>query len=196
MTGMLLVIYMAVCSRAAGGGFGAHILNKRGAVGDDGRDLGGRMPFNLTWLPEALFAMPFAYLWFTFSWWGVLCFLIAGIWTYAFMQSATAPALHWGNDPYASVRRHSTLSPIVNMLARAFKISIGSTDYCRLYMAVKGFLIGLPAGGVVLAVLWPLGYEIGDRFDGFISFDPQAIKEGAAGAGAAIAIIIWISVFH
>lgn len=186
MISIFLIFYMTITCRMAGGGFGAHIL-----------------PHRLTWLPEALFSLPFGMIWFDLTWQGVAAGLFAWAWVYAWMQSATAPGLHWGDGNY-DPNRTSTLKPFVdwlnNLTIRKWKIGPhydpSTAAYCRLYMAVKGFLISLPVGGIVLMVLWPLSYEIGYRFRGKVSFDPHAVSELCAGASAALSILIFNAIIQ
>jgi hypothetical protein len=107
------------------------------------------------------------------------------------MQSATAPGIHWGKGGY-NPNRTSTLKPFVDFIntlsIRKWRIGPhydpSTVEYCRLYMGVKGFLIGLPVGGLPLAILWPLGYELGHRSG------REDLIEFLAGSGAGIAISI------
>lgn len=172
---ILVVLFMAVTSRQSGGGLGAKYL-----------------PKNLTFIPEVLFAVPFGV---TLSlclsiyspWVYIPLGCIAAAWSYVWMQSATAPGLHWGDGNYNSDRT-STLKPFVDFLNRYVKADPSTSQYCWLYMAVKGFLIGLPVGGLPLMVLWPLGYHIGYKLRGYISRD--FLTEFLAGAGAGISILV------
>lgn len=157
----LIIPAMALLSAWGGGSlWPAHILNKKGAVDDQGKDLGGIMPFSLTWLPEAFFALGFVYALFPLiGWYALIAFPIS----YAGMQAATAPGLHWGKGGY-NPNRTSTIKPIVDWINKhTFKVDPSTREYCWLYMGFKGFLITLPVGGAG-AILWPLGYEAGERF--------------------------------
>ncbi|MCZ6898071.1 MAG: hypothetical protein O7D95_05110, partial [Betaproteobacteria bacterium] len=64
-----------------------------------------------------------------------------------------------------------------------------SKNYARLFMAVKGFLIGLPVGGFTMMILWPLGYEIGNKAG------KHWLSETLAGAGAGLSIILFRGYF-
>lgn len=167
----LLILYTAITSRMSGGGLGAKYL-----------------PRWLTWLPELLFASAFGYA--LFSVFGnYYASAVATAWSYTWMQTGHGTVLHWGKHPeHATGERTQTLTPVVNWLAARIGLTIGEVGYCRLFMAVKGFLIGLPVGGIPLAILWPLGYEIGKRHDN------HALAELASGAGAGIAICIFLAV--
>lgn len=166
---ILIIAYMAFFSRMAGGGFGAKYLDR----------------FKLTWLPELFFAAGFGLAAYQYSGWiGVVPTMA---WSYLWMQTGHGTVLHWGKEPWkATGERKQFLTPVVNWLAGRLGFEIGGVNYCRLFMAVKGFLIGLPVGGMPLAVLWPLGYEIGQRFKS------HAVKELVSGAGAGLAICIFI----
>jgi hypothetical protein len=166
---MLMVLYMAFTSAWSGGSLWPSQY----------------LPKWATWFPEALFALGFVYaLYPVIGYWSVL----AGIWSYIWMQSATAPGLHWGDGNY-NPERTSTLKPLADWIAGLFKIHPSTKQYCWIYMGLKGFLIGLPVGGIVTAFLWPLGYEIGHRAG------KHAVSEMLAGAGAGIAIVIFRSFY-
>lgn len=174
-----VTLWMAVTSRQSGGGLGAE-----------------RLPRWLTWLPEILFAAGFGLAAFQYGGW--IAAPVATAWSYIWMQTGHGAVLHWGTYPLYSLARKQTLSPIVDSLAARFGIEVGSTAYCRLFMAVKGFLIGLPVGGVPLAVLWPLGYEIGNQYKARVRPHAGLQRKGAAlaelmaGAGAGLAICLVI----
>lgn len=174
MTYLLIIIYMALFSRLSGSGFGSR--------------------WGIAWLPEWLFVIPiaasFAYAIYTFvGFWLSLCaFIVAGVWSYAFMQSGTWMFLSWTKHEPNRTRK-STLKPIIDWIAKRFGYELGSEGYSWIAAGLKGFLIGLPVGGFPLAILWPLGYEIGSHFK-----YPQGdvIKEVAAGAGAGIAVVLFL----
>lgn len=149
----LLIPYMMICAGYAGGSLPyADKLDKEVTV--FGRKI------NFTWVPELLLVIPLGFL----VPWYLSVFAIA--WSYLWMQSATAPALHWGKGGY-NPDRTSTLKPFVDWLnAKTFKANPSTVQYCRLYMFIKWFLICLPTGflapvGAVGAVL---AYEGGARF--------------------------------
>jgi len=139
------------------------------------------LPKRLTWLPEALFALGFVYALWPFV--GVYA-LSAGLWSYGWMQAATANGLHWGKGKYKP-ERDTSFSPIVNWISDRLKLDRSSVNYCRLYFSVKGFLICLPVGGLIGMVLWPLGYEIGNRIG------KHVYGELLSGAGAGVAIVLF-----
>lgn len=135
-----------------------------------------------TFLPEVLFALAFVCPWYPIiGWWS----LLVGVWSYGWMQAATANGLHWGKGAYKP-SRDTSFSPIVNWLSDLFNLDRSSTNYCRLYMGIKGLLITLPVGGAGL-LLWPLGYDIGERLGS------NTYRELLSGAGAGISIVLFLN---
>jgi len=167
MINLLIIPYMAVMAAWSGGSlWPSQYLPKR-----------------ITWLPEAFFALGVVYaLWPILGPWS----LLAGAWSYAWQQSATGPALQWGRDPVHAMARPRRLSPVINFISDRLGFERGDVNYCRTWMAVKGFLITLPVGGIVGAVLWPLGYEVGHRVGRHV------VSELLSGAGAGVAIVLFM----
>lgn len=168
----MIIIYMALMSRMSGMRW--PLLDR----------------FKITWLPELFFAAGFG--WAAYQYGGWIAAPLAVAWSYIWMQTGHRAILHWGMEPIRDPDRKQFLTPFVDWLAKRLGIVKNSTPYCRLFMAVKGFLIGLPVGGVVLAVLWPLAYEIGARLRGKVKFDPHIVAEVLAGAGAGLAIAFFV----
>lgn len=80
------------------------------------------------------------------------------------METGHGTAYTMGRLPAtAQSGRKQTLSWVVDPLCKAVGAPLGGSFYCWLFMGLKGLLIGLPLFplGLVLAVLWPLAYEIG-----------------------------------
>ena len=151
---------MAVLSRMSGGGLGAKYLDR----------------FKITWLPEAFFSLPFGWALSTVVGpWGWL----AAVLSYVCMQTATEPGFN------LNYKENKTLIPYVNAIAKVLGIKPHTVNYMRLWNAFKGFLIGLPVGGLPLAILWPLGYEIGRRVK------KHEVSELLAGAFAGVSIVIF-----
>jgi hypothetical protein len=121
---------------------------------------------------------------------------LAAAWSYAWMQTGHGVVLPWGKAlQFIDKDRRQLLSPVVDWLADMLKIKKTQADgysktlnYCRLFMAVKGFLIGLPVGGILLANLWPLGYEIGNRMKN------AELKEyiSCTGAGLSVSVFLYL----
>jgi hypothetical protein len=184
MINLLIIFLMSLLSRASGGGFFAPYLEKKG-VGK------GVMPINLSFLPELAFAGVIAFA--VYPVYGLLISLMCWAWSYLWMQTGHGTVLPWGEKSAAEIKdRSQFLTPAVTFIAKILKIEKFKEDgysrtinYCRLFMAVKGFLIGLPLGGIPLAIMWPLGYEIGARLK------DHKFSELLAGAGAGISIIIF-----
>lgn len=188
----IIAIPMMVLSAISGGSFpGSHVFQKEIV-------LFKKWKINFTWVPEAIFCMVIAsaaeMAWGKyFPEYSSAIALVSFVVSYIGMQTATGPALPWGDDPERSMSRPRTLSPCVNMISDRLGFTRGDINYCRTWMAVKGFLIGLPLGGIPLAVLWPLAYELGHRASPYIKgFDPHIIKEMLSGLAASIAITIVI----
>lgn len=175
----LLPVYMALMSRLSGNGFGKK--------------------WSVSWLPELLFSIPFGIA----LGWALLQFghsyCISGIasilgtaTSYAGMQSGTWLFLQWDEYDGGGVGRKSTIKPVVDKIALWFGFKFGSEGYSWVAASVKGFIIGLPVGGLINAILWPLGYEIGSHAKGRVKIDPHAVSEAVAGIGAGISILIFI----
>lgn len=178
----LLIPYMAITSRLAGSGFG----QKWGAA----------------WLPEALFTYPFG---FALGYalaphigpnYATLAGVIGWLWSFGFMQSATWMFLRWESHDNPNTKRGGTLKGLTDHIAKVFGYKLGDEGYAWVAAGVKGFLIGLPVGGVALAILWPLGYEIGSHATGRTEkygIDPHAVSEVAAGVGAALSVALFLA---
>lgn len=142
------------------------------------------LPKWATWTPEALFALLAGVMWsVSVSWWGLP---FVTLWVYGWMQAATANGLHWGNGQYEP-DRDTSFSPLVHLITDALNIDRSSTWYCRIYFGVKGFLMSLPFGGVG-AILWPLGYELGNRLKN------HTVSELASGLGFGISVSLFLYV--
>lgn len=175
MLSILFIIVMAVLARMAGGGFGATWLDK----------------YSAKFVPALLFSLPFGFMSAYFAPpFPIIAFMIGALISYLGMQAATGPALHWGKNPTV-VSEPRKITPLVNYLANKFGFSIGSKNYCRLWMAVKGFIIGLPVGALPLMILWPLAYEIGNDFKPIIGNEKgQVLAEVLSGTFAAFSILL------
>lgn len=150
------------------------------------------LPSDMTWLPEFMLALlvgcgiaPVAVA-VVGPLWAAPIVVAGASWFYIWMQTGHANALPWGR-PGFNPNRKNTLTPVVHKLCSWLNIELYSVNYARLFMSVKGFLMGLPLGGLPLAVLFPLGYELGHRYDA----DRHDLKELAAGAGIGIALLLF-----
>jgi len=176
-----ILVYMGLMSRLSGSGFGSK--------------------WNVSFVPEILFALPFGLAAgyaasLVFNFWAVLVVFIGSwLWSYLFMQSATWMFLRWTEHSNPNRTRSSTLNPIINWIAARFGYKLGDEGYSWVAAGLKGFLIGLPVGGLPLAILWPLGYEIGSHARGRVEklgIDPHTVSEIAAGVGAGISIVLFL----
>lgn len=181
MITLLLTLYQGTLSRLAGNGFGKQ--------------------WNVPWLPEVLFALPFGLAFayglslFTGFWWTMLGGALAWGWSYLFMQSGTWLFLKWEGHDNPGTKRSATLKHIVDWIADKLGYKLGDEGYSWVAAGVKGFLIGLPVGGIPLAILWPVGYEIGSHAKGRVEqfgIDPHALSEVFAGIGAGLSIAIYL----
>lgn len=140
--GWLLIPLMAFLARASGGGI--------------------KLPAAVAWAPEALFALVI----------GIVAYKIHGpVWgcigaatSYIFMQTGHGIAYHMGRNPKsAQGLRKQTLSIIVDPICKALGWTLGERPYCYLFMGLKGLGIGLAVApwGLLMALLWPLAYDIG-----------------------------------
>lgn len=166
----LMIPLMAFLSRMDGGGFFAPRLAAMG----------------LKFLPALLFAACVALPFFHHP----LTALVVLAFSYFAKNTGHGVVLGWGSaNPQARGRRQF-LSPLVDLIAN--KLKIVDTDvngdatiaYCRLFMAVKGFFIGLPLFplGVLMAVFQPLAYELGNRRLKIKGVEPAVISEMLSGA--------------
>jgi hypothetical protein len=164
--GIAVVLLMAALARMAGGGLGAHILNKKGAVDSLGRDKGGALPYNLTFLPEVAFGAVFGVMFdfkHSFHGWEHFYAIAAAGWSYYWLEAGHGIAMHMGRRPrLAQGKRKQRLSFIIDPLCRAIGAPLGGLVYCWAFMGLKGLLIGLPAApfGLLLAFLWPAAYHV------------------------------------
>lgn len=180
-----LILYPSIMARLSGSGFGKK--------------------WGIPWIPEALFAIPigvsFGYAVFVFwgMWWAIPAAVLGSIWSYAFMQSGTWMFLRWESHSDPNTSRKGTLKPIIDKISAMFGFKLGDEGYSWVAASVKGFLIGLPIGGIPLAVLWPLSYEIGSHAKGRVErfgIDPHSVSETLSGAAAGLSIIVFLSFVH
>lgn len=161
-------IFMAVFARQAGGGLKVKYLT-------DGA------------LPEIFFSLTFT---------GYLALMLSP-WFFAFaplvflaFQTGHGNALDFKDvhDP----NRMNRIEPVVRWIADKLKIPHNTPAYDWIFMGLKGFLIGLPAGGVLLAFLWPLAYQIRNWIEPITGM-PKAhsIAEALTGVFAAISAILF-----
>lgn len=176
MTSLLFILLMAFLARASGGGWPAPWLSEK--IKWDG-------------LPELLFGLAFGIALYIVSG-SVWCGLAVWIWSYAWMETGHGDVLQWGRYRNATRETH-TLSPLVEFITDRLGFQCADKNYCRVYMAVKGFLIGLPVGGILLAVLWPLAYEINRGREKENLYD--GLDEMLSGAFAGISILTFVYLF-
>jgi hypothetical protein len=179
---ILFVVVMGVLGRMSGNGFGAS--------------------FGMKFLPEWLYAIPFglaaayAVNGFDYYGWSILVFIISTLISVAGMESATWYFLRWEKHQDPNTTRGGTVKPVVDFFAKLCGYKIGDEGYAWIGAAVKGFIIGLPVGGVITAILWPIGYEIGSHAKGRVEKygikDSHAVSEFMSAAGGGLSIIIFL----
>lgn len=191
---LALIAVTTVLCRMAGGGLGAHILNEKGYQG-------GKAPFNMTFLPELILAgligqyagahVPAI----TFESMGYQVTLAKGligtIIAYLGIQTGHAVAYTMGRNPDIAKMQTNTLCKIVNPIANLFKLERGGRAFSWIFMGLKGAIIGLAVApaGLLLAVLWPLAYDIGRilRERGYVT---SGTKVGEYLSGAFIGVVL------
>lgn len=156
-----LIIYMGIMAGWSGGSLKGHSMFGK-----------------LTFLPEVLLSLGFLALCQINLYYG----LVSVPWAYIFFQTGHANALPWGDGNH-NPNRSNTLSPVIKWLSDRLGIDYYSRNYARLFMAVKGFLITLPVGGLGF-FFFPLGYEIGHRTGRHV------VSEVLSGAGIGLSIYL------
>ena len=157
---LLLIPLMAFLARASGGGI--------------------KLPAALAWLPEALFALVIGIVACKIH--GPVWGCIGGLISYIFMQTGHATAYHMGRNPKAAQgTRKGTLSLIVDPICKWLGWTLGERPYCYLFMSLKGLGLGLSVApwGLLMALLWPLAYDIGRIRNN----EPSEMLSGAAMGG-------------
>lgn len=127
--------------------------------------------------------------------------LLALVWSYWWMETGHGTAFTMGRHPEtAQSDRKQFLSPVIDPICRAVGAPLGGSFYCWLFMGLKGLLIGLPCFpfGLLLAWLWPLGYEIGwttrDHFPEITKkVAPTEIGEYLTGYFAGIVVLLCLT---
>lgn len=188
-----LVVLESILSRMSGGGLGAKYLDVKGY-----KD--GKMPINMTWLPEALFSLPIAIL----STWGMAAlissFILLAVWflfawfvSYICVQTSHGENLEakFGDNPEGVQNeldgRDDRLAVIIRKICNILKLEVGGKVYCTLFWMLKGFLIALPLGigyAMFHAIFWVLGYYIGYRLKN------HSVSELSTGAGTGV--VLWM----
>lgn len=175
---------MGIMSRLAGDGFGSK--------------------WGVPWLPEALFCLPIALApaYAVYSHYGlleaVIPFLLSWVISYAGMQSGTWMFLRWESHDDPNTERGSTLKPIMDWIARKLGYKLGQEGFAWIAAAVKGFIIFLPVGGFIGAVMWPLGYELGSHAKGRVEkygLDPHMFSEFFAGFLGSVVVLLFLGAF-
>lgn len=173
MTVLGCMIYMSVMARICGGGI-------------------VQVPPALKKVPRYLFGLGFglaSYHLHGHIWLAALATIFSGLW----MNTGHGTAYEMGYNPaVAQSGRKEFLSAIIDPITKAAGRPLGGFFYCVAFMALKGALIGLSAQpyGLLLAVLWPLGYMIGKwEWKAGAVWDWQELISGAY-AGLVVGLIL------
>lgn len=152
----------------------------------------------ISWLSEFLFAAILGSLSasvFCAETLSLIAFAIFSVWIYLFMQTGHGDALDFSDKH--DLKRKNTLTPLVRGICDKIKVGYNTPNHDRIFMAVKGFLIGLPFGGIALAVLWPLAYESRKWTAPYIGENKAHIlAEFLTGAFSGISVFIFIKIIE
>ena len=183
---ILFFVLMGVLGRLSGNGFGQR--------------------WGVSWMPELIHSLPYglALGWavhtLTGEFWASHGLTAVGTAiSYAGMQSATWYFLKWVKDKTPNLERGGTMKPIIDFIAGRFDYKLGDEGYSWIAAGVKGFIIGLPVGGVLTALLWPLGYEIGSHARGRVErfgLDPHAVSEFMSAALGGVSVFAFVQIIQ
>lgn len=170
---LVWVIYMAGWSRICGGG----II---------------QVPAAFKKVPKFIFGLGFGLASYHLHgqlWLAAAATISSGFW----MNTGHGTAFNMGYYPAeAQSGRQEFLSPIIDPITKAAGQPLGGVFYCWAFMALKGTLIGLSVQpfGLLLAILWPLGYWFGEKFfQAGAKWDWQELISGGY-AGLIIGLIL------
>lgn len=170
---IILIPLISFLSRLAGGGFFAPKLKEK---------------LNFDGAPEIAFGFALNLPWLLSGHW--LVYILASLWSYAWMETGHGTVMTMGKDPSAAQSgRKVFLSRVVDPICAKFGFKLGGWQYCWMLFGLKGFLIGLPLApwGLMLAVLWPLSYFIANRV-----FSKNEIAEYLTGAFAGLTCCLMV----
>jgi len=177
MVELIIIPLQAILGRMSGGGLGAKHLDK----------------INATWLPELLFAIPFGYVAFQSFGGNIFAGILAGLWSYIFMQTGHGNVLmgQFGTREVVMARKNTLDKIIPDRMER------GSFWYCWIFLFIKGTAIGLPLGlyAPLLGILWASGYYLGFKYKGYYYkgtfHEIPATWEWYSSAGAGL--VLWLA---
>lgn len=109
--------------------------------------------------------------------------------SYAGMQTGTWYYLRWQKHDNPNLKRGGTLKPLIDWISKRFGWKIGDEGYAWVAAAIKGFIIGLPVGGIPLAIMWPIAHETGTHFK---VKNPVELREFLSGCAAGISILLFL----
>jgi len=158
---ILIPLMMGILAGYAGGSLPfSSMLDKKGDLDKNGRDIGGVMPINLSNLPELLMGLiVILALVPVFGWYSIL----AGCWFYAWFQSGTWLMLPWWKEGVRDPERGGKIRPVSEWVAKKFGYEFDSEGHAWIFAAIRGFLITMPFGCLGL-ITSPLSREVGSHF--------------------------------
>ena len=74
---------------------------------------------------------------------------------------------------------------MVKWICDKLKITYYTVGFSWVFFSLKGFLIAFPVGGIINAILWPLGYRLGYLLKN------HTVSELLSGLGAGISVLVW-----
>jgi len=150
----------------------------------------GGMPKKLSGLPEIVFGAVIGAAVFYHTG-NPIAGLLSWIWSWLWMETGHGNAYHDGTEKDAFPDRfQAPIDYVVRPICKLLKWDIRGTAYCRLFMAIKGLVIGLPLFpyGLALAPLWAASYAISFR----VLKRGSMPAEWLSGAAAGVCIALYI----
>lgn len=150
----------------------------------------GGVPKAISWLPKILWglAIALAVAYHTDS---ALFFLIAWVWAWFSVKAGHGNAYHDGTERDTFPDRfQAPIDYVVRPVCKLLKWEVRGTAYCRLFMATKGLMIGLPMlpYGLLLAPAWAASYWISFRVLKRGSMPAEWISGAAAGLAISVGV--------
>ena len=153
----------------------------------------GGIPKGFGGFPEILFAfiISAAVLYNTDSF---IAALLVWIWSWLWMEAGHGNAYHDGTERDAFPDRfQKPIDYIVRPICNLMKWEVRGTAYCRLFMATKGLMIGIP--------LFPYGLALAPAWAASYAFSFRVLKRGSmpaewiSGASAGLCVALYVGVY-
>lgn len=150
----------------------------------------GKVPKEIGGLPELLFGLVFGAASFYVTGDMAIAFL-AWVWCWVWVNVGHGNAYHDGTEKDIFPDRfQAPLDYVVRPVCKLLKWEVRGTAYCRLFMATKGLMIGLPMFpyGLLLAPAWAASYWISFRVLKRGSMPAEWISGAAAGLAISVGV--------